>query len=200
MTRASDVTRASYEAIAGRYGQQHPGSSNPFKILSPRLKIAGADVLDVGCGTGRDAREFAAAGATVVGIDYAHEMVRLARDQVADATFTVSDIRDFATARRFDIIWSNAVLHHLCESELDNVFCKLFGLLRPGGVLCVIARADLKNAFDSEYEGAPRLYHGHGQDIYARKAVNAGFAPNYSSTSNRTGKHWIFLMLQRNAR
>ena len=106
----------------------------------PNLK--GARVLDVGCGEGADSVLLAALGAAkVTGIDLSPKAVDLAWerariDGVADRVeFHCQAIEQAdLPAASFDIVWCNAILHHLTH-DLDRVLAKLASWARPGGVL-----------------------------------------------------------------
>lgn len=71
--------------------------------------VAGKRVLDIGCGSGRYAVEFARRGAQVVGLDFAPNMVEMARAAaakvgVADRCQIVqADFLDWTAPQRFDI-------------------------------------------------------------------------------------------------
>lgn len=77
--------RRMFNAIAPRYELVNSlfsaGRDAAWRRKAVRLAGAGTDdvVLDVACGTGDFARAFAAAGAAVIGCDFAHEMLRRAR-------------------------------------------------------------------------------------------------------------------------
>lgn len=62
------------------------------------------ELLDVACGTGRHALEFAALGWTVTGIDISAELIALARARDARAEFQQHDMADFDLGRRFTAI------------------------------------------------------------------------------------------------
>jgi SAM-dependent methyltransferase len=76
-------------------------------------------VLDVGCGSGRYAAEFARRGAArVVGLDYAANMLALAREhvralQVADkCEFIEGDFSSLGLEERFDIVTAIGVFDY----------------------------------------------------------------------------------------
>jgi SAM-dependent methyltransferase len=82
-------------------------------------------LLDLGCGTGRHAIEFAEKGYTVVGVDRSSEMIMRAqghreellphiRERVA---FEQCDIRDLRLGRRFDVVVS---LFHVVSYQISN--------------------------------------------------------------------------------
>src|SRR5918999_3383058 len=79
----------SFGADAERYDRTRPRYPD---ALVQRIIAAspGSDVLDVGCGTGIAARQFQAAGATVLGVDVDARMADFARQrglEVEVATF-----------------------------------------------------------------------------------------------------------------
>jgi SAM-dependent methyltransferase len=91
----------------------------------------GADVLDVGCGTGIEARQFRAAGRTVLGVEPDPRMAAFARG--TGITVEVSTFEAWEPAgRNFDAVIAGTAWHWV-----DPVAgaAKAARVLRPGGVL-----------------------------------------------------------------
>lgn len=61
-------------------------------------------MLDAGCGTGRVAIELARRGIDVVGADVDASMIAEARRRGPDLIWTVTDLRDLALGRTFDVV------------------------------------------------------------------------------------------------
>jgi trans-aconitate methyltransferase len=91
----------------------------------------GERVLDLGCGTGHLTAQLAAAGADVVGLDSASEMVARARQAYPNLRFELADARTFAVSGPFDAVFSNAALHWVREPAA--VIARVAAALRPGG-------------------------------------------------------------------
>ena len=72
-------------------------------------EVAGKRVLDIGCGSGRYAIEFARRGAEVIGLDFAPAMIEMARKAAAAAGvaercgFVNRDFLDWCEPHHFDI-------------------------------------------------------------------------------------------------
>ncbi|MFF0309246.1 class I SAM-dependent methyltransferase [Streptosporangium sp. NPDC004379] len=97
----------------------------------------GPDVLDVGCGTGIEARQFQAAGCTVLGVDPDARMAEFARRsgiEVEVATFEAWD----PAGRSFDAVIAGQSWHWV-DPVAGAV--KAARVLRPGGLLAVFAHA-----------------------------------------------------------
>jgi len=109
-----------------------------FRVMG---SLKGKSVLDVGCGDGENAMNFAKLGARVTGIDISPKAIELAERRAAVngvsalTSFVCSPLEtaDFAE-RSFDVIWGDAVLHHLIP-DLDNVMQRLVGWARPGAMI-----------------------------------------------------------------
>lgn len=96
------------------------------------------NIIDLGCGTGKHAKEFAALGYTVTGVDRSDEMIRIAeqRNTSRSARFFKGDIRSFRTSERFDVVVSLFhVMSYLTEDkDLQDTFETASMLLESGGV------------------------------------------------------------------
>ena len=101
-----------------------------LEMLAPQ---PGERILDLGCGTGHLTHQIALAGAEVVGIDSAPDMIAAARRAYPDLRFEVAAAADFVSDAPFDALFSNAALHWMRPPEA--VVAHIAAALRPGGRL-----------------------------------------------------------------
>jgi SAM-dependent methyltransferase len=96
---------------------------------------AGASILDLGCGGGRDLAALNAAGFKAVGLDISPQLARVAEEH-SGCRVVVGDIRNppFEDGI-FDGLWAAASLLHLPRREVPPALTRLRRLLRPGGRL-----------------------------------------------------------------
>lgn len=106
------------------------------KIIRPFIELMpeNAEILDLGCGSGRDTVTLVENGFFVTALDGSEEMCKLAEvhtDQdVLHMTYEEMDFDDV-----FDGIWACASLVHLSEDEMKSVMKKLVHALQKNGVL-----------------------------------------------------------------
>ncbi len=158
----------------------------------------GPVVLDVGCGTGIEARQFRAAGCRVLGVDPDPRMAEFARRggiEVEVATFEDWD----PAGREFDAVVAGQAWHWVAP---EAGAAKAAAVLRPGGPLAVFAHVfepppAVAEAFaevfrrvvpESPFAGQP------GGDAVA--AYRAGFE-RFAESFRQTGAfaepaHWRF--------
>jgi SAM-dependent methyltransferase len=97
------------------------------------LLPAGGHILDAGCGSGRDAREFKRRGYVVTAIDASPAMARVAAEVIGQPV-EVLRFEDMAYTEVFDGIWASASLLHVPRARIDEMFRRFSRALRPGGV------------------------------------------------------------------
>jgi SAM-dependent methyltransferase len=138
LARISALTLAHYQDCAEDFRagtRDHDVSQNIAALLAQIQATTLYQILDFGCGPGRDLRTFSAMGHSAVGLDGCPRFVEMAR---ADSGCEVW-LQDFLALdlpeARFDGIFANAVLFHIPSQELPRVLRQLYASLKPGGVL-----------------------------------------------------------------
>jgi 2-polyprenyl-6-hydroxyphenyl methylase / 3-demethylubiquinone-9 3-methyltransferase len=133
-----------FDSLSSRFWDPQ-GEFRPLHILNPlrlqfvadRTKLAGARVLDVGCGGGLLCEALARAGATVTGIDLAPGMIDVARlhaaEQGLDITYNVVSAEEVSGG--FDVVTCMEMLEHVPDPE--RMTATLATLVKPGGAVFV---------------------------------------------------------------
>lgn len=137
MPSHSDQNKRAYNLWAEIY-DQYP---NPTVAMDDRFfpafygSVAGAAVLEVGCGTGRHTVRLAREAASVTGVDPSAGMLAQARRKLPPAvTLLEGDFLELSFQKRaFDVVLESLVLEHV--GELQRFFTQAHGALKPGGVL-----------------------------------------------------------------
>lgn len=90
-------------------------------------------LLEVGCGTGRDAQWFGENGLSVIGIDLSVEMVRLCRKKGIEARVMDLQNPDFEEGS-FDAVFALNALVHVPGLELRSTLEQIRKVLAPEGL------------------------------------------------------------------
>jgi ubiquinone/menaquinone biosynthesis C-methylase UbiE len=102
-------------------------------------RLEGRRVLDLGCGRGRWAEEFARRGAQVTGIDWSAEALEHARIRVPQAAFVRMPITDLGFSRQcFEVVNCVTVIQHLPYAVQASVLREAARVLVPGGMLSLV--------------------------------------------------------------
>ncbi|MGH8137322.1 MAG: bifunctional 2-polyprenyl-6-hydroxyphenol methylase/3-demethylubiquinol 3-O-methyltransferase UbiG [Steroidobacteraceae bacterium] len=147
-TNADPSELGKFDSLAGRFWDPR-GEFRTLHILNPlrvrfvaeRAVLAGARVLDVGCGGGLLCESLARAGAQVTGIDLAPGMIDVARlhaaEQGLDISYSLVSAQDTSVARTgaFDVVTCMEMLEHVPDPA--RMTATLATLVRPGGAVFV---------------------------------------------------------------
>ncbi|WP_223434926.1 MULTISPECIES: class I SAM-dependent methyltransferase [unclassified Pseudomonas] len=138
LEKITSTTLGHYNSVAEGFREgtrDHDVSQNIDALLRHIQGEPPFDILDFGCGPGRDLQTFTRMGHTAVGLDGSEKFAQMAREDSGCEVWQQDFLKLDLPAERFDGIFANAVLFHIPRQELPRVLKELRGALRPGGVL-----------------------------------------------------------------
>lgn len=157
-----ETTKASYEVTAKEFTANVStlapvASIEKFiSLLKPHAKI-----IDIGCGSGRDAKLFADAGADVVGIDFCANLIAIAKAHAPTADFQLMDIEAINLPEAtFDGAWAACSLGHIPKNKFLNVLQQIHALLKQQGYFYLALKQGSGEGLehDKRYDGSPQKF------------------------------------------
>ncbi len=138
LTDIETITLSHYNQNASAFWsgtKDHDVTQNYAAFLAPFSKNKALDILDLGCGPGRDVSYFKSLGHKPIGLDGSEVFCNMARQytncNILHQKFLSLDLSGLV----FDGIFANASLFHVPSQELPRVLNELKAALRPGGIL-----------------------------------------------------------------
>jgi SAM-dependent methyltransferase len=138
LSEIEKITLDHYNVNASSFWQgtkDHDVSQNCQALLRQFPGVQSLDILDFGCGPGRDLRYFKSLGHRPVGLDGSHAFCAMARANTGCPVLHQQFLSLTLPERGFDGIFANASLFHVPAQELPRVLQELHRALRPGGIL-----------------------------------------------------------------
>lgn len=121
------------------------------EVLAAHVPLAGARVVDVGCGSGALSRALRSHGAEVTGLECGAEPLQAARladpDHADRYVEGVGQDLPFGDGELDAVVYSYA-LHHVPAEHLDAALAEAARVLRPGGLLYVVEPVAAGPAFE----------------------------------------------------
>jgi SAM-dependent methyltransferase len=119
----------SFGSIAVLYDRYRPAPAPEF--VDELVALAPARVLDIGCGTGKVARELVARGLSVVGVELDPRMAGIAREHGVEVEVSAFETWD-DRGRTFDLITCGDAWHWI---DPERGWRRIGRVLRPGGTV-----------------------------------------------------------------
>lgn len=174
LAQITDTTLGHYNQVAEDFREgtrDHDVSQNIAALLRHIEGQEPWQILDFGCGPGRDLKTFSGMGHVAVGLDGSERFADMARADTGCEVWQQNFLELDLPAERFDGIFANAVLFHVPKQELPRVLAQLHTTLKPGGVLFSSnPRGDNREGWNG-----PRYGSYHDLDAWQELLGAAGF-------------------------
>ncbi|HXR12498.1 MAG TPA: class I SAM-dependent methyltransferase [Gaiellaceae bacterium] len=175
----TEIVRDGYERIADVFaewrdrieGDPRRDWRNDFAARLPD----GARVLELGCGSGDDARELAQRF-RVTGVDISSEQLRRASANVPDGEFIQADFTALdLPAAAFDAVASFYVFNHVPRDLLAPLLADIHRWLVRGGLLLAAFGVSDTDGWTGEWLGATMFFSSFPPETTTRLVRDAGF-------------------------
>lgn len=241
--QATELTTATYDKAARDYAERNERMS-PFwaerieQFLSllaeaeerrpiPELGRPGDEIeleeylnfiplLDAGCGTGRDARAFAAAGQIVLGADISQGMLDEAGERTARRLPTGAIRYALMDMRRLELpdaccrgVWCSASMLHLPLRVAPRAMAELARVARPGAPVAIFLKERGPDSEAERYEPYPtsamenatRFYAYYTPDEASALVAGAGLEVIETTVSEALDHtrehHWVSVLARK---
>lgn len=174
LAQITATTLGNYNDVAEDFREgtrDHDVSQNIDALLRNIQGSPPFQILDFGCGPGRDLQTFAAMGHIPTGLDGSDRFAEMARVDSGCEVLHQNFLELNLPAERFDGIFANASLFHVPRQELPRVLRELRDALQPGGVLFSSnPRGNNQEGWKGERYGA-----FHSAEAWSELMTEAGF-------------------------
>ena len=138
LVRISEKTLESYNARAVEFWQgtrNHDVKQNIEALVNHIRGPSPFQILDFGCGPGRDLATFRLLGHEPVGLEGSSALAAMAREYSGCEVWEQDFLALSLPVEQFDGIFANASLFHVPGDQLPRVLMELNSGLKPDGVL-----------------------------------------------------------------
>ncbi len=188
--------RAAYDGIAAQYAVRNAAVYDAITEYGSLLLAhigPGARLLDLGCGSGRDAAWLTARGASVIGADLSAGMLALARAAIPGRLVQL-DMRRLPFANgAFAGVWGMASLLHLPKVDIVGALREIRRVLVPDGGLVLGLQVGSEEGWEeSPYDTAVQRYFARYQpEEIAALLTATGFYVRQRGETQERQKHWV---------
>ncbi|ANU07684.1 class I SAM-dependent methyltransferase [Paraurantiacibacter namhicola] len=149
----ADRTIGHYQSSVPYYSHAFDSSHSRFLDGFLDALPAGAHVLELGCGTGRDASRMQERGFTVDATDGTPAMLRKASERYGIKA-RLMRFGELDAESTYDAVWAHACLFHVPLDQLGNILARILRALKPGG----LSEASFKTGEDEGVDERGRYF------------------------------------------
>ena len=161
-------------------------------------------LLEIGCGSGRDAAFMAKNGYEVIAIDGSTKIINEAKKlhpQLKDKLFSKTLPNDLCFDEKFDGIYSIATLMHLSKDNLKKSVSRIYNLLNENGRLLMSISLFRDDIDENGFDGKGRFFLVLNLEEWVALLESHGFKNIKTSINGdglgRDGMKWLTLIAQK---
>ncbi|WP_088347317.1 MULTISPECIES: class I SAM-dependent methyltransferase [Rhodomicrobium] len=195
------IVASGYDDVADVYLERFGFSTVRRKWvgrLIDALPVGGGQVLDLGCGAGIPvARDLAALGHAVVGVDGSAQQVVRARRNVPEAMFIEADMCEVAfEAGSFDAVGAFYSITHIPPIQQGPLIANIAAWLRPGGTLVASFGTGAAGEWTGEWLGTTMFFGHNGEAKTLGYLADSGVRVRASSVEKQDNEEAAFMWIE----
>jgi len=190
-----------YNDSAVELSERLSGIGSRTKDIERALKLANktkkANIVEIGCGDGRDAIEIVKYAEQYEGFDPSSGLLDIAKIRVPGASFVVADTYTYKYPDNLDVVFAFASLLHINKDALSDVFNQIHKSLRSGGILYITLKE--RNLYGEETktdEYGVRMFYYYSLPII-KELAGKGFTTVYEGRFIKGKTNWFAIALKK---
>jgi len=165
-----------------------------------------SEILELGCGVGKDAVAFAKAGHSVVATDFSRTAIQKNSQKFAKIPNLVFRELDISQAfpfedNNFDVIYARLSLHYFTHDVTLRIFSEISRVLKSGGSLYFMCKSidDPQYGMGEKIEDKMYIDHGHVRHFFSDEYVKQCLKNVFNIQNMETGsgipfdKEWAYV-------
>lgn len=134
------------------------------------------NLLDLGCGDGRDSIYFSNKGIKVTALDFSKSGIKKLEEQNNKIDCIFEDIKNINFAENtFDVVYAHLSLHYFDNETTSNIFANLYKILKKSGLIFV----KCKSTDDSLFGQGKNI----GENMWKKGHIRHFFTKEYMAES-----------------
>ncbi|MFA5934836.1 MAG: class I SAM-dependent methyltransferase [Candidatus Paceibacterota bacterium] len=156
------------------------------------------NVMEIGCGNGRDAKHILTYTKNYIGIDISREMIKLSKKYLPKANFIIGDIEKINIPRGLDVVFAFASLLHLNYESFEKILNKFHKKINKDGIIYISLKYNktYKEKI-KEDEFGRRFFYFYSIKNLQELASKTGYKIIYKSRQNIRNNNWVTIVLQK---
>jgi trans-aconitate methyltransferase len=190
-----DTYNTSARLMADKFDKLGVRTNDIDEVFS-LVKKDNPEVLEIGCGNGRDAEYILKFSKSYLGIDYSSKFIELCKEKVPNGNFIINDVEEYIFPNNLDIVFAFASLLHTPKEKLKEIFHKIFTSLNAGGIF----RVSLKEADEYEEKNIEEVFGKRTFYFYSKKdilEINKDFKVIRLESNELNRQRWLEVILQK---
>jgi len=161
------------------------------------IKKSNPKTVEIGFGSGRDAKEIIKHTNDYLGIDLSNEMLKIAQQNVPEAKFELADLETYQFPNNVDVVFAFASILHSDKNSVKDLLKRVSESLNSGGVFFISSKHGSyhKETIDKEGHGPKTYYFYTPEEI--EKLSPSNLKTVFQEIQDFKNKKWFSIILQK---
>ncbi len=194
-----NLTEETYDKAAEGYAKKFENIGVRSKDVDQAFEYISKEnpnVLEIGCGGGREAAYILSKTDNYIGIDVSAGMLAQAQENLPDAQFQKTAVETYDFPTNVDIVFAFASLLHTSKEDLKDVFERMYEALNESGVVYLsLKRKDKYSTTVVEDSYGPREFFYYSRDDI-HEVAGEGFEEVFYEEQARE-EDWFTMILRK---
>jgi SAM-dependent methyltransferase len=195
-------TIKTYDDSASELAEYFNGIGARVDDIELGLKLADigsdAQVVEIGCGDGRDAVEIVGRVGKYDGFDPSEGLLKIAHERLPTVSFVKADALSYEYPENLDVIYAFASLLHVNREDLKDVLTKVSQSLRSGGIFFISLKERpiyVEEVKEDEY--GKRMFYYYNPAII-KEIAGTSFCSIHEDHQKIGKTEWFTIVLKKN--